>query len=95
MTQCLSSKNWSCPCEDTRISNFVTDILTSYRTGKILYAIGNVLWAQGRFDESFSYHLRCLKQYKTTVGTNHHRVGDTYHRLAFYYIHKGIYTEAE
>ncbi|KAK1778043.1 hypothetical protein QBC45DRAFT_170503 [Copromyces sp. CBS 386.78] len=70
------------------------DDTVSFKTGKILYAIGNVLWAQERFDESFNYHLRCLKQYKTTVGVNHHRVGDTYHRLAFYYIHR-LYTEAE
>ncbi|KAJ4402238.1 hypothetical protein N0V85_005348 [Neurospora sp. IMI 360204] len=71
------------------------DDTVSFKTGKILYAIGNVLWAQERFDESFNYHLRCLKQYKTTVGANHHRVGDTYHRLAFYYIYRRIFTEAE
>ncbi|CCC14292.1 unnamed protein product [Sordaria macrospora k-hell] len=71
------------------------DDTVSFKTGKILYAIGNVLWAQGRFDESFSYHLRCLKQYKTPSAPTINRVGDTYHRLAFYYIHKGIYTEAE
>ncbi|KAJ4392481.1 hypothetical protein N0V85_007019, partial [Neurospora sp. IMI 360204] len=62
--------------------------------GKILYGIGNVLWAQGRFKESFNYHSRCLTQYKATLGDHHYRVGDVYHRLALYYIHQGLNDDA-
>ena len=65
------------------------------RTGKILYALGNVLEHQGRLGESLCYHLRCLKQYKKTPGNAHHRTGDVCHKLAGHYIRRGVYKEAE
>ena len=65
-----------------------------YRTGKILYGLGNVLEAQGRFDESLNYHRRCLKQFTKVLGANHHRVGDIYHKMAGHYMREGLYKEA-
>lgn len=67
----------------------------SQRTGKILYGLGNVLEAQGRFDESLSFHRRCFEQYKKVLGLNHHRVGDVYHRLAGHCMRQGMYKDAE
>ncbi len=32
--------------------------------------------AQGRLDESFKLHVRCLEHYKRSVGNLHHRTGD-------------------
>jgi hypothetical protein len=37
---------------------------------------GNVLAAQGRLDESFKLHVKCLEHYKRSVGNFHHRTGD-------------------
>ncbi|PYH99016.1 hypothetical protein BO71DRAFT_425642 [Aspergillus ellipticus CBS 707.79] len=49
---------------------------TSFATGKLLLGYGNVKWDQGRFDERFALHQRCLQQYKATTGNNHHRTAD-------------------
>ncbi|KAJ5921327.1 tetratricopeptide repeat domain-containing protein [Penicillium verhagenii] len=62
-------------------ANGVDDVL-SFKTGKMLYALGNVYVSQGRFTEGFEYHTRCLKQYRATLGDSHHRIGDICHRLA-------------
>ncbi|KAK3947355.1 hypothetical protein QBC32DRAFT_224369 [Pseudoneurospora amorphoporcata] len=84
-----------CKMKDTHAASWGVDDIRSFKTGKILYGIGNVLWAQGRFKESFNYHSRCLTQYKATLGDHHYRVGDVYHRLALYYIHQGLNDDAE
>lgn len=46
------------------------------RTGRFLYALGNLRHAQGCDDESFEFHQRALKQFLGTIGKNHHRTGD-------------------
>src|SRR5436190_18662732 len=59
------------------------------RTGRFLYALGNVKASQGLFDESFSYHQRALLQYKSTIGKNHHRTGDAYIKVADHFSRLG------
>ncbi|RSL75516.1 hypothetical protein CEP51_010797 [Fusarium floridanum] len=79
---------------DIHAAAWGVDDTHSFKTGKILYGLGNVLESQGRFDESLGFHLRCLEQYKKVLGMNHHRVGDVCHRLASHYMRKGLYKEA-
>ncbi|RSL54940.1 hypothetical protein CEP54_009623 [Fusarium duplospermum] len=79
---------------DIHAAAWGVDDTHSFKTGKILYGLGNVLESQGRFDESLAFHLRCLEQYKKVLGMNHHRVGDVCHRLASHYMRKGLYKEA-
>ena len=45
-------------------------------TGRFLHALGNVYTAQGDVRQGFDYHRKALKQYKSTIGNNHHRTGD-------------------
>lgn len=49
---------------------------SSFVNGKLYMGWGNVLAAQGRLDESFKYHVKCLEHYKSSVGNFHHRTGD-------------------
>jgi tetratricopeptide (TPR) repeat protein len=65
------------------------------RTGKILYALGNVYTSSGAHVTGFEYHLRCLRQYEVTLGAEHHRVGDACHRLADHCIRAEDWTEAQ
>ena len=72
------------------------------RTGRVLQALGNVraskairLEAQGDdvaarklWDESFSIHTDCLKQYESTLGKSNHRTADACHKLAEHYIRR-------
>ncbi|CAI7586198.1 unnamed protein product [Penicillium manginii] len=80
---------------DIHVAAWGVDDTTSFKTGKILYGMGNVLHDMGRFDESFNFHRRCLQQYKKTLGLRHERTGDICHRLAGHYIRQGAYKEAE
>ena len=57
--------------------------------------MGNVLEAQGRFDESLNFHQRCLKQFTKVLGLAHHRVGDIYHKMAGHCIRTSRYKQAE
>ncbi|KAI0396025.1 hypothetical protein F5Y17DRAFT_465366 [Xylariaceae sp. FL0594] len=71
------------------------DDTKSFKTGKILYGMGNVLESQGQFYESLDFHLRCFQQFKTVLGMNHHRVGDICHRVAGHCIRGQLYSQAE
>jgi hypothetical protein len=68
--------------------------LTACRTGKILYALGNVCTSQGDLEDGFDFHSRCLKQYRATLGDSHHRVGDVLYRLADHMIRLNRFGEA-
>ena len=57
--------------------------------------MGNVLEAQGRFEESLNFHRRCFEQFKKVLGLNHHRVGDICYRLAGHSMRQGHHNEAE
>jgi tetratricopeptide (TPR) repeat protein len=61
-------------------------MLTNFRTGRILQALGNVYESQGKLDESFGFHKRALEQFRSTVGHSHHRTADVCHKLAGHYI---------
>ncbi|KAL9028880.1 MAG: hypothetical protein Q9196_002811, partial [Gyalolechia fulgens] len=52
------------------------DDCSSFVNGKLYLGWGNVLAAQGRLDDSFKLHVKCLEQYKQSVGNLHHRTGD-------------------
>ncbi|KAL8741433.1 MAG: hypothetical protein Q9190_005966 [Brigantiaea leucoxantha] len=72
----------------------------SYKTGRVLQALGNVKSskaarreaqgdckaAKALWDESFSIHLDCLRQYESTLGKFNHRTADACHKLAEHYI---------
>ena len=65
------------------------------RTGKILYALGNVLESQERYAESRDFHSRGLQQYIATLGNNHFRTADICHRVAGHCMRAQLYDEAE
>ncbi|KAK3294429.1 tetratricopeptide repeat domain-containing protein [Chaetomium fimeti] len=71
------------------------DDTRSFKTGKMMYALGNVYTSMGSLEQGFAFHIRCLKQYRATLGDKHHRVGDVSHRLADHYIRLGNFPEAE
>ncbi|KAJ5184935.1 hypothetical protein N7472_009775 [Penicillium cf. griseofulvum] len=52
------------------------DDYSSFVNGKLYLGWGNVLAAQGRLDDSFKLHVKCLEHYKRSVGNSHHRTGD-------------------
>lgn len=66
-----------------------------FRTGKILYGLGNVLESQGRFQESLRFHQRCYEQFSKVLGNNHHRFGDICHKMAGHCIRLHHFQEAE
>ncbi|CZT11155.1 uncharacterized protein RCO7_05579 [Rhynchosporium graminicola] len=64
-----------------RAEAFGSDDREGFRTGLALYALGNVRLSQGFHNESFSLHQRALRQYKATIGSTHHLVGDAYYKV--------------
>ncbi|KAK4143117.1 uncharacterized protein C8A04DRAFT_29133 [Dichotomopilus funicola] len=75
---------------DIHATAWGVDDTKSFKTGKILYGIGNVLEAQGRFSKAFNFHGRCLWQFKQVLGAYHPRVGDISHRMAGHYIRQQL-----
>lgn len=71
-----------------------TDDTQTFRTGKILYALGNVHTSTGKPDAGYAYHKRCLRQYQATLDEGNHRIADTYHRLADHCIRIHDYDQA-
>ncbi|XWW92674.1 hypothetical protein V2A60_000599 [Cordyceps javanica] len=59
-----------------RIEELGEDDHSSFVNGKLFLGWGNALASQGRLDESFKLHVRCLEHYKRSVGNLHHRTGD-------------------
>ncbi|KAH8821382.1 NB-ARC and TPR domain protein [Xylogone sp. PMI_703] len=70
------------------------DDTISFVTGKLLLGYGNVKFSQGQLEESFSLHQRCLRQYKSTVGNNHHRTADGCVKVASHYTRLEIFESA-
>ncbi|KAK5995287.1 hypothetical protein PT974_03688 [Cladobotryum mycophilum] len=79
---------------DIHATEWGVDDTKSFKTGKILYGLGNVMESQGRFEESLGFHLRCLEQYRKVLGHNHHRFGDICHKMASHFMRKQQYQEA-
>lgn len=65
-----------------------------YFPGRILHALGNVRYDQGRFDESKELHERALQQYQNTFGRVHHKRADLYHKVAQHCILRAEYGRA-
>ncbi|KAI0483545.1 P-loop containing nucleoside triphosphate hydrolase protein [Xylaria cf. heliscus] len=66
----------------------------SFRTGRFLHALGNVLFSQGSIKESEEFHMRALKQYQSTIRNRHHRTADVCHKVAQHCLRKGEFEEA-
>ncbi|KAJ3497234.1 hypothetical protein NLG97_g2061 [Lecanicillium saksenae] len=61
---------------EERIEELGEDDYSSFVNGKLYLGWGNALAAQGRLDDSFKLHVRCLEHYKRSMGNLHHRTGD-------------------
>ena len=53
-----------------------------------LKAQGDDAAATKLWDESFSFHSDCLKQYESTLGKFNHRTADACHKLAEHHIRR-------
>ncbi|KAL6699331.1 hypothetical protein J3F84DRAFT_182702 [Trichoderma pleuroticola] len=67
----------------------------SFKTGKVLYGIGNVYLSLGDLEHALEYHLRALSQWSETLGTGHHRVGDVSHKIAQDLMGQGRFEKAQ
>lgn len=63
-------------------------------TGRILHSLGNVKRAQGFLEESLDYHQRALLHFKETVGSTHHRTGNSCFKVAEHYSRLEKFSEA-
>ena len=52
------------------------------KTGRLLYAMGNIYDDLGRKEESFEYHSRALEKFEKAIGLHHNRSTDVMYRLA-------------
>jgi hypothetical protein len=59
------------------------------RTGRLLFAMGNITYSQGLFEKSFEFHYRAWKQFESTLGDSHNRTCDVKYRMADHYALKG------
>ncbi|KAL8808246.1 MAG: hypothetical protein Q9200_004367 [Gallowayella weberi] len=66
----------------------------SFRTGKIIYALGNLRALQGRLDESYDCHVDAWNRYLATVGNQDHRTADVGHKIAEHHLRRGQYDDA-
>ncbi|KIM96972.1 hypothetical protein OIDMADRAFT_131554 [Oidiodendron maius Zn] len=73
---------------------FGYDDIESFKTGKVLHALGNLYFRQGRLPKSIELHKRALTQYRASVGNRHARTASVCHRLADHYIREGKFEDA-
>ncbi|KAL8724231.1 MAG: hypothetical protein Q9166_008062 [cf. Caloplaca sp. 2 TL-2023] len=66
----------------------------SFRTGKLIYALGNLRALQGRMDESYDCHVDALSRYQLTVGNQDHRTADVGHKVAEHRLRRGQHDDA-
>ena len=64
------------------------------RTGRILYALGNLRALQGRLDDSYECHKKAWEQFSSTIGDQNHRTADVGHKLAEHLIRMEKFDEA-
>lgn len=57
-------------------------LTTFHRPGRVLHALGNVRYSQGRLEESEQFHRDALKTFQAAVGNKYHRTADMCHKLA-------------
>ncbi|KAL8682882.1 MAG: hypothetical protein Q9186_001128 [Xanthomendoza sp. 1 TL-2023] len=66
----------------------------SFRTGKLIYALGNLRALQGRLDESYDCHVDAWNRFLATVGNQDHRTADVGHKIAEHYLRRCQYDDA-
>lgn len=68
----------------------------SYRTGLLLFALGNLRSYQGqyRMDGSHYFHLKAYSHYKSSVGITDHRTADAGYKIAQHQLREGNYEKA-
>lgn len=54
----------------------------SFITGMFLHALGNVMSAVERQDESMAFHRKALRHHENTLGDHHHRTADACVKVA-------------
>lgn len=80
--------------EMNQVIHNLRPILTLYRTGRFLYALGNVAASREAWEDSFRYHERALQQFLSTIGKSHHRTGDVQVRMARHFLRMGLLDKA-
>jgi lipopolysaccharide biosynthesis regulator YciM len=75
----------------------VEEVLTinQFRTGQLLYILGNVYQSQGQIDKSFAYHQRGLLQFRATVGDNLASTSNACYKVAVHRMKAGDYDSAK
>lgn len=68
--------------------------MTGFRTGRILYALGNLRNLQGREHEAYDCHQQAYRQFSDTIGLQNHRTADVAHKIAEHMLRLGRYEEA-
>ena len=77
------------------LCNVIVTKFSNFRTGVLLYAIGDVYESQGLLEKSFDYHQRALAQARATVGEHHGSTGDIAYKVGCHMIRLCRYSEAK
>ncbi|KAK0611224.1 P-loop containing nucleoside triphosphate hydrolase protein [Immersiella caudata] len=65
-----------------------------FRTGYIMYPLGNLQIAKGDLDSASKTHSDALKIYQQTLGDKHHRTADLFHKVAWHHHSRKEYARA-
>ncbi|KXX77252.1 Protein SERAC1 [Madurella mycetomatis] len=74
------------------IINSVPD--TGFRTGYIMYPLGNLQIARGEMDNAFKTHSDALRIYRLSLGDKHHRTADLCHKVGWHHHARKEYAQA-
>ncbi|KAK0730143.1 hypothetical protein B0H67DRAFT_560920 [Lasiosphaeris hirsuta] len=74
------------------IINSVPD--TGFRTGYIMYPLGNLQIARGELGKAFKTHSEALKIYQLNLGDNHRRTADLCHKVGWHHHARKEYAQA-
>ncbi len=55
------------------------------RIGHQKYVLGNVRIDQGRLPEAFDLHQSALACWRNTLGEEHHKTGDAWHKMGWHF----------
>lgn len=58
------------------------------------YVLGNVRIGQNRLEDAFELHKSSLACWKITMGEQHHKTGDCYHKVGWHYARLGQWDDA-
>ncbi|EAQ85334.1 hypothetical protein CHGG_09348 [Chaetomium globosum CBS 148.51] len=65
-----------------------------FRTGYLMYPLGNLQIARGELNKAFKTHSDALKIYQTTLGDKHHRTADLCHKKGWHHHARKEYPQA-